>query len=233
MFRSQPDESPPVELSVTLNQKTYRTGDALVAEVTLKNSGREVVDVPRFDASSLRFMQGEKGLHARVIRDPVYSKTMTPRSYTVQPGKAASRRFVFTRATQKPGSYALLVSLKRAIVGGELQRAPVYGSSEPYTVTEEVALERDPSNGLILKDQAIAIAKAEAPGRATRARAVLMPLGETGLFTWVVAMRIEEGEKAYTHTVQVDPYVGRVRPLKMKESPERESNQKDGSGAGE
>jgi hypothetical protein len=214
-------DRPTVELSISLDKSSYRTGEPLIAEVRLSNpTGRQLV-LPSFDANALRFMQGEKGLHARVVRDPVHSKTAVSRPRTVVSGGWTARRFVFTRVTLEPGHFALLVSMKRTAVEGEPLPNALYAASDPFEVTKEVALRRDPANGLILKDQAIEIAKAEVPGNATRARAVLMPMGDSGLFTWVIAVRIEEGESARTHTVQVDPYVGRIRPLKLKPSEDK------------
>jgi hypothetical protein len=88
----------------------------------------------------------------------------------------------------------------------------------PFEVLAEEGLRRDPADGFILEEQAIALALAEAPKGTMQSRAVLIPLGDTGLFTWTVLFRVQPKEgPARVEAVSVDPYVGRVRPLALEE----------------
>ena len=206
----------PLELSVTLNRADYRIGDPLIATVTLENKAEKPMDVPRFDVQSARFMTGEKGLHVRVHREPVHSKTILPVPHRMEPTRSVTRSFVLTRVTMDPGEFALMASFKGVIVDGEYVRKSVYAAPRTYKVGREVAFRRDRGNGLILKEQAEELARANAKGEVKKTRAVLMPLGDTGLFTWIVMVRAAENGGERSYAVEVNPYLGSVKPVVSK-----------------
>jgi len=210
---------PPLEVIVSLDREVYRIGETLVATVRLENTGRHPLDVPRFDHQTLKFLCGSKDMDVRLRREPVHSRLVAPEPRRIEPGEGIVRRFVFTRLTAEAGEYILLVSFKGAALRGEWIQLWVYGKPATFRVTEPVALKRDPSNGLILKAQAVELAKRGAGGKVKAARGVLVPLGKTGLYTWVVMLRVEEskgGER--TDWVQVNPYTGQVKPLELKDA---------------
>jgi len=209
-------ETRPVELAVTLDRAEYNTGDAMIATVTLTNKGEVAMDVPRFDYRSVRFMIGEKGLHARMHRTPVHSKRIMASPRQMEPSGSVSRAFVFTRTTTNAGDFALMASFKGLIIDGNYIRDSIYAAPQTYKVKKHVALRRDPGNGLILKEQAVHLAKGEAKGEVKKARAVLMPLGETGLFTWIVMLRVAESGAERSYAVEVNPYLGGVKPVVTK-----------------
>lgn len=207
-------------LGVSVDRAEYRIGDPLVATVRLQNMSEHTMDVPRFGNASLKFTYGKKGLNARIRREPVYSRAIAAQPRTVEPGGWITRRFLFTRITVEEGQYALLASFKGAIAGKTMIEEPIYSEPAEFRVGKEIALKRDKANGLILKAQAVDLAKAQATGEVTFARAVLVELGRSSLFTWVV-MLTETRPKgpAWKHAVQVDAYTGRVRPLELKDKP--------------
>ena len=208
---------PPFRLTTSLDREVYKTGDPVTVTVAIENTGTDAIDVPRFDKSSARFMIGEKGLNVRIHREPVHSRAVRSNPRRIEPGASTSRRFVFVNVTQAAGEFALLGTFKGAVADGALIADAVHALPTPFRVTKDVAFERDPANGMILKRQAIEIAKRSVTGNVTRAKAVLVPLGKTGLHTWVVMLRTQNGDgRARQHTVQVDPYVGRVRPVEKK-----------------
>jgi hypothetical protein len=45
---------------------------------------------------------------------------------------------------------------------------------------------------------------------------VLVPLGKSGLYTWVVILRTGSGKGAQRSAVRVNPYLGTVKPLELK-----------------
>jgi len=122
--------------------------------------------------------------------------------------------------TEEEGDYALLVSFKGAVADKTLIEDTVYSPPVEFRVSGEVGLKRDKVNGLILKAQAIDLAKAKAGGDVTYARAVLMDLGRSGLFTWVVMLTEKlPKDRVRKYAIQVDAYTGKVRPLELKGQP--------------
>ena len=216
----------PLVLSVSLDREQYDIGDPVVVTVRLENRGRREVDVPRFDPQSVKFITGLKSLTPRVHREPVTSAEMEAQVRQVKPGEATARRFLFTRLSEEEGEYALLVSLKGVVVKGELLDNVLYATPVPFKVTSRVSLKRDPVNGMILKEQAAEIARKAAGGVVKEEKTVLVPLGESGLFTWLVMLRVQMPDgKEKKSTVQVDPYMGKVRPVELKPPGEAEPAQ--------
>jgi hypothetical protein len=208
----------PVRLSLHLDQDTYRIGEPVTALVRLHNASDETLLVPRFDRANLHFLVGNKGGATRVRREPVASREELPRPREAEPGAELLRRFLFTRLTEKEGEYGLIASVQEVAVGREILPAPVYSTPAAYSVERPVALRRD-RNGMILKAQALELAGDAANGRALRSRAVLIPLGKTGLFTWVVLMWGEGEDGERERVVQVNPYTGRAEPLSVELPP--------------
>jgi len=207
-------------LNVSADRETYRIGDPLVATVQLRNKTDHVVNVPRFDAKSLKFMYGKKGQDARIRRDPVHSRAIAPRPRTVEPGSFVSRQFLFTRMTAEDGDYGLIVGFKGAVADETVIDETIYSEPTQFRVSEEIGLKRDKANGLVLKSQAIELARAKAGGEVTFARAVLVELGKSGLFTWVVMLTEKRPQdRVRKYAVRVDAYTGKVRPLPLKGPP--------------
>jgi hypothetical protein len=207
-------------LAVSVDRATYRIGDPLVATVYLENKAARAVEAPRFDTHSLKFTYGKKGLNARIRREPVHSRAIAAQARTVEPGGRITRRFLFTRITVEEGEYALLASFKGAVADEAMIEGTVYSKPAGFRVGKEIGLKRDKVNGLILKAQAIDLAKAKAGGDVTYARAVLMDLGKSGLFTWVVMLtETRPNGPVRKHAVQVDAYTGRVKSLELKDKP--------------
>jgi hypothetical protein len=210
--------APALVLRAFLGQETYRIGEPLTATVSLLNQGAESVSVARFDQDVLTFCNVKKGLGVPIRREPVHSRSVKPVSLDVEPGRSIARRFLFTRLTVEEGEYGLQASLKGAVsasgvVGPSVRAEPVF-----YSVVPPVALDRDPNNGLILKAQATTLAKGVAPGKVAASRTVLMPLGESGLYAWVVVMRVVLPEGAEQEcVVQVNAYTGRAERLDLEE----------------
>jgi hypothetical protein len=195
-------------------------GDPLIATVQLKNETPADIVVPKFGVGPLKFMYGKKGLNARIQRDPVHSPSVPPRPRRIKPGAALTRQFLFTRITMEAGEHVLFVSFKGATGKGEFIEETAFSVPVPYRVTAQVGLKRDKVSGLILKAQAVELAKAQATGRVTFARPVLVEIEKSGLYTWVVMLTEQHpkaGERKYA--VRVDAYSGKVAPLELKGQP--------------
>lgn len=199
-----------------MDKEVYQVGEPVVASVRLQNEGPGPVVVPRFDVDSVHFLRGTNDSAVQVEREPVYSRSPQSEPAEVAAGKSLSRRFLFTRLSDEAGEYALLASFKGAMSAEAVQTETVYSEPVPFRVVEQTALKRDPTNGLILKAQAVELARSSVGGQVKAHRAVLMPLAETGLYTWVVLLKTAPGggpeeQKA----VQVNAYTGKVSPLEL------------------
>ena len=141
---------------------------------------------------------------------------VVPEPQEIAPGRSLMGRFLFIRLTEEEGNYALLASFEGVISEGEAFVDRVYAQAVPFRVDPPVALERDRANGLVLKAQAIELARREAKGEVKANRALLVPLDETGLYTWVVMLRTAPSDGLEEqYAVQVSPYTGRVTPLEL------------------
>jgi len=186
----------------------------MVVTVELNNEGPREVHIPRFDARTLTFYCAKAGTGVRVVHEPVEAVGTEPVRHDVGPGQPVVRRFLFTRTTLEEGDHALLVSFKGAFAGETLVEQTAFAEPVQFRVEQPIVLERDPASGLMRKREAIRLAARAAAGPVAEQRAVLVPLGSTGLYVWVVWVRLKEspaGEAVF----QVNPYTGRTEPLEI------------------
>ncbi len=207
----------PLVLHASLDRESYRIGDPAVVTLWLKNEGDSRVMLARgLDHRELTFTGGAEGLGVPVRHEPVHSSGLSTTTVTLEPGKMVLRRFLFTDLTKSAGASALLAQFKGAIAEDGAVLSATFSPPVIYTVEETVGLRRDRASGLILKEQALELARADAQGEVAASRAVLLPLGDTGLYLWAVLMRTRSAEgKTDEYAVQVNPYSGSVSPLDL------------------
>jgi len=204
----------PAAVRIELDKETYRIGEPLVMTVHVENRTDRRMVLPRLDGQAVTFMMGEKGLNPRVKQEPVQPQRIMSEPREVPPRGETSRRFLFTRMTMREGEYVAFAQLKGVVVGKKLWEGTFFAAPVPYVVSGEVAFRRDQSSGLILKEQAEEIARREARGRVEAVRPVLVPLGDSGLYAWVVLIaEVQPDGTLRRQMVRVDPYTGRVRLL--------------------
>jgi hypothetical protein len=220
----------PLVLSLDLDKPEYRIGDTVVATVSVKNESSKAMNALALEHRAVTFLSGEKGGSARIRREPVFSAEVPPEPQQMAAGECLTRRFLFTRLTERAGQHALIADFKSAAASGGLMATTVFSAPAAFRVKDEVGVKRDPASGLILKAQAVELAKAGAGGEVTEARPVLAPLGQSGLYTWIVLMtvRMPDGTE-HKKGVQVDPYHGKVRPLESRapEAGNQQANQEE------
>ena len=208
----------PITLTVSLDKQEYLIGEPVILSATLENKTKKPLDILGFDHRTLKFLSGLEGMSARVEQEFVRSQEVLPESRELDAHSTLSRQFVFIELTKKPGKQVLVASFKGAVVGEKFIDESVFSVPVGFNVRDEVAFRRDPHNGLILKEQAIEIATKSVTGNVLEANAVLVPLGKSGLFTWVIMIRAEEAGVEKKYTIQVDPYFGRIRPIELKDA---------------
>ncbi len=212
------DLNPPAEVRLFVDGDTYRLGEPVRATVVVGNAGEPGLLVPGLDERTLTFYFGQPGTGVRMRRSPVLPQGVPSLPRVLGPQERASREFLFTRLTGEAGQWGLMVALSGAARAEERAELLTTAYSRPveFRVTDEVMLERDPYSGLITREQALALARERGglPGDAPL-RAVLVPLAETGLFTWVVFRDGGGGLVEGIAGCTVNPYSGVVSPLEM------------------
>ncbi len=224
----------PVELTLTLNATTYRIGEPVLATVRFSNgsAGAEgaapTIMVPALDENTLRFHVAERGSLVRARRSPVLPARTEPEAHMLAPGESASRTFLFTQLTAAPGDRALQVALSGCeSQGGTVEVMPTYYSRlAAYHVSDQVMFQRDPNSGLITREQALALAEEHAAKAGPEpSGAVLVPLGNTGLYEWAIYTGDEKDWLKAGPAFMVNPYSGAV------ENPDaRETGEEGGKG---
>jgi len=221
---------PPVELTLTLNAASYQIGEPVLATVRFANesqgaeAGGAPIVIPALDESTLKFHLMERGSPVPMRRRPVLPEKPQPEARTVAAHESVSRTFLFTRLTAEPGEWALQVALSGCeSQGATVEVVPAYYSRlAEYHVTDKVMFKRDPNSGLITREQATALARERAgQPEAAPARAVLVPIGETGLYEWTLFMGEQKGWPEDGMAFTVNPYSGAVEALKARE-PDKE-----------
>lgn len=209
------------EVLLWLDSDTYRVGQPVQATVSVTNKGPVELLVPALDNSTLKFRWGQPGAGEPLVRRPVLPERAAGSPRVVGPDGSVSRTFLFTGLTGGPGEWGLMVGLYGCRSAGR-ESAPLpayYARPATFAVTDEVMFERDPYSGIIVRAQAIALARRQGEADETvPARAVLVPLDETGLHVWVVFLGAESDPLKAPAAFTVNPYNGVVKALEVGES---------------
>jgi hypothetical protein len=213
----------PLTLRASLDKATYAVGEPLVMTVRVENESGETLRLPRFDARSLTFYYGKEGTSARIRAVPVHSKQIGPAPREIPPHRRIERRFLFTGLTREPGDYAAIASTKDAVIDATLLRAEVFSPPVAYSVADRVALRRDPGTDLLLKSEALRLARDHVGGEVVEERVLLVPLQESGLVTWIVMLNVAGADgRTRSRVLCVNPYSAAVDDLELKDKEGRE-----------
>jgi len=213
-----PAQAPP-HVALSLNAASYQIGEPVVATVQVANESKSELVVPALDATTLKFYSAQPGGGVPIKSDPVLPGNLPGESHVLAPRGSVARAFLFTQLTQEPGEWGLVAVLSgcRRSGAGEAMVAS-YSETAPYRVGETVAFERDRHTGLITRNQAILLARNGAGlSEDAEARALLMPLADSGLSVWVVLLGGGEKWLREAAAFTVNPYSGSVRALEPNE----------------
>lgn len=243
-FPEDPREA--CEFVAMLDKQVYRVGEMAVCKVGVSNRTLEPIVVsPPLSAerpgdANIQFRSLGVG-EANVLRRAPVLLVRKPRGEAVrlESFETLVEKFAFTNLTERPGRYRLMVEYRGNPLPDVFPRPESPDIPLPmtrvleYEVREPRLFERDPA-GLILKSEAIRVAR-EHYGRPVRgARAVLVETRTALLDWWVTLERVPadvvEGQGPFV-AYYVSPYGGFVReetePLTV--SPEEHLEGRDGS----
>ena len=214
--------APPVKVTLSLDAERYQIGEPVWATVKVENDSRRPLVLSALDDSTLTFYWGQPATAERRRRWPVLPKGLAAEPREVPPGQSAERRLLFAVLTQQTGRWGMMAALAGCISSNRQVQAgePYYSPPVWYEVSEQVKFRRDPYSGIITSEQAIELARAySGSDGAAKARAVLVPVGESGLVTWAVFLEPAEGSPGEAQALEVNPYSGTLRPLSTAQVP--------------
>ncbi|NLW49502.1 MAG: hypothetical protein GXY85_01485 [Candidatus Brocadiaceae bacterium] len=220
-----PDHAAEVRLS--LDSATYARGEPVRAAVSVTNVGACDLLVPSLDNDGLKFRRGRPGVGELLVRRPVLPNQAAGQPRLISPGESTGRTFLFCDLTDEAGEWGLMVGLSgcRGAEAGSPPLSTCYSEPAPFAVSHERMFERDPYSGIVVRRQAVALAREKGGADGTvPARAVLVPLGETGLYVWVVLLGAEDDPLSAPAAFTVNAYSGVVKALEIGESPQERTD---------
>lgn len=210
----------PVAVTVQTDKVAYDIGEPVIVTVRVQNAGKNALILPRLDGEALRFRMTMQGENPVIERQPVESKEVRPELREVLPGQSTERKFLFTRLTMEEGQFVVSVTLKGMVIDKQAVEDAVFSKPAAYAVSGKVALRRDVANGMILKEQALELARglylAQNSVSKCKEEIVLMPLGQSGLFNWVVVFTTGAAGKEDAQWFEVNPYTGKTQRVEGK-----------------
>lgn len=201
-------------LNVTLDKSAYRPSEAMVMTVTLTNVSSKELPVRMLDAQSVEFWFHLAGNSDTPIRrEPVFSSQEPMDDMRkLAPGESVQRVFLLTRMTHFKGSMVAQAQYKPGIPYDTMQANKIYSDVATYEVHGEPLFEREDAAGLIVKDAAISLARAQCPdpGSVEDAQALLVE-DEMGFYRYWVNLKVKDAQGTDKLTgYLVDPYRGVV-----------------------
>ena len=214
-MKSTPSPEAGLTVDASVDQASYRPGQAVVCTVSVANRGTTAVTVPPLNCVTLRFWYGPTGTDTCFRRNPVVSPKEGPGENAVLlPGTSIDRRFLLTQLTEKEGKYAFHILYSPGIPGDALKAATI-APAVSFDVAGPVAFTRD-SRGLVSKEDAIRVAREKAGTRVSGGNARLVS-NEAGLPDWWV--NVDGGKKSFFVNACTGVVVADARPFSNKTEP--------------
>lgn len=225
-----------VGVNLSLNAQSYQIGEPVLATVEVVNQGESLgtgtsgppLILSALDNSTLTFYLAQKGSPVRMKRKPVLPENSPGDARTVAVRQSTSRTLLFDRLTTEAGDWAMMATLSGCRTeAGKAEVEPTYYSKmAEFHVTDKVMFKRDPYSGLIMREEAIRLARERAGTNASEGmRAVLVPLGDGSIYVWHVLIGGGEDPVHKATKLAVNPYSGAVEPLELGE-PSQEGGQR-------
>lgn len=202
-------------ITASIDKSVYRPEEAMLAKVTLTNVSDQALTVRALDPYSVHFLFQRPSDREGMKRSPVVSnKEPNNRMIQLAPGQSQEYRFILTRLTHYLGDFNAVAVYEPNPSYGTAYVPEVYSEPMQYSVQGDLPFQRD-AEGLILEEDAIAIAKRQVNGEIAGAQAVLIE-DEMGLYRFWVNLRMagssSQGEsQGNLISYMVDPYLGHAR----------------------
>jgi len=188
--RTPPSDTPLLLLDAKLDKEIYQPGEAVVCSVELTNASKKPIEVSLLCTDTLEFWFGPAGTDLRFKRVPVRSaREKACEMVKLAPGEKTRRDFLLVDVTQEEGVAAIHVFCRPTC--DNPPASPYFiAPAVLYKVDGPVALRRD-RNGVLLKDQAISLAKEWLDRPVSQVDAVLVR-NEAGFLDWWVTLDVDQ-----------------------------------------
>ena len=196
----------------TMGKSDYRPGEAIKVAVLVQNVSGRALTARRLDASAVKLAFGQVGDdETPVYQEPVSSPTAKLGGMTrLEPGQWLDNQFVFTRVTHFSGALKGSITYDPNPPSGLPNGVAPYGEVMRINVVGKKLFDRD-SAGLITKEDAIRVAKAQEQGRPVQdAKAIVIQDKGTGLYVTWVDLVIDVPQGTELSSWLIDPYEGRA-----------------------
>jgi hypothetical protein len=198
-----------ITLRLTLNQAAYRPGEVVLASVELTNTSGQPLPAQALSAGSVVFVFGRQGDPERLERQAVYSeREKLDESVTLEPGRMLGRQFVLTRLSEFSGPLVVQAQYRPGAAAGAKAPPRIFSNPVAYQVGGTRLLKRDPA-GLIVKDEALKLARTAGKNEAEDAQAIFVR-DEAGFYRWYVNVHPKGSAPGTWVGYFVNPYVGGV-----------------------
>jgi len=234
-FEKQKQPNGQIEMELRLVRTNLRPGDPVLAYGWIRNMGHKTLSVQMLDASSVEFYVASPGPAGTVRVLPVVSpkeplgqvEEIGPRQ--VLP-KTQARTFVFTTLTKEPGNFRLQAIYHPTVKGKPSDLPPVIAKAVAFQVGGQRSCNRD-RDGVLLKDDAVGIAKRHVGRPATVSDALLFE-DEMGFLVWKVIFTIDPKDlkpgEENPRAVLVNPYLAVIVPPRTSQPSEAPKAIKNG-----
>lgn len=193
-------------LTVTLDKAAYRPGEAALATVALTNNTRSAYQVNRLNAKSVVFLFGRQSDPERMERQAVASeKERMDETFSLAGGATEKRTFLLTRLTEFGGVMALQAHYAPGGAAVAKTGPKVFSTVAPFKVAGARLFRRDPE-GVLVKDEAIRLAKGQVKGEVESAQAIFVR-DEMGFYKWYVNLKVKGAARLVGWFI--DPYQGK------------------------
>ncbi len=206
-----------LELTLSIERAQVAPGEPLLVELTLTNRTDELMTVLKPDHESIAFgvtaREPAPGAGQRFVA-PVFSEAEATHVWIdLAPGESLNRQFVFTVLTLERGAYALMAIARVADETRPSGERRVHAPAVGFEVGGEKVFARRYPDGLLAREEAIAIARRAMGASEAAAGETLLVRDSRGFARWWVNI----GEGGERRAGLVDPvfarWLGELRPF--------------------
>lgn len=207
-------QTPGLTLTLTLSKPEFAWGEPVLARVTLANTAATPVSLPIPDQASLAFtFQPQSKTDPAQLRfvEPVVSSKYQPGAAidlgpAGSPQSVCTRDFVFTTLSFERGGYVMAAVYTQPSASPVHPAKKTYAKATVFTIAGDKPVAHRYLDGLITREDAVAIAAAAAGAQPQRTDSILA-IDPAGYAKWWVNVTLPGGGvKAYL----IDPYFAKV-----------------------
>jgi len=206
--------APDLEVSLSLDEANYRIGDAMIAELTVKNVGEDMVSVPMASSHTTQFWKAATGTTDALHVEFLDFAQEGPEFTTIDPGDEHTRMLVLPRATVEGGDYTFFAVYKSELAE-EMEGYEKHPSNRvEVSISPPTRIHRD-SEGRLVRDEAIKAAAMFFSQPADRIETQLLFDTNYGMYVWLCTANLPTPDEKGRSKLScfVNAYLGQVMAM--------------------